>query len=39
MREALLLFLGRGGGVDGWMRIADGRVAARGSGTEGSEVH
>jgi general secretion pathway protein L len=39
MKEALLLFLGRGGGIDGWIRIADGKVAARGAGLEGSEAH
>lgn len=31
MRDALLIFLGRGGGFDGWLRLADGSVAARGT--------
>jgi general secretion pathway protein L len=35
----LLLFLGRGGGFDGWMRLDDGIVAARGSGLDGAEAH
>jgi general secretion pathway protein L len=40
MRDALLLFLCRGGaGIEGWVRIADGAVAARGDGIEGSEGH
>jgi general secretion pathway protein L len=39
MREALLLFLRRGGGIEGWMGIADGGIAGRGAGTEGSEKH
>ncbi|HEX8225611.1 MAG TPA: type II secretion system protein GspL [Allosphingosinicella sp.] len=39
MRDALLLFLARGGGIEGWMRIADGAIAARGAGVEGSEAH
>jgi general secretion pathway protein L len=39
VNDALLLFLGRGGGIEGWIRIAGGAVAARGSGTEGSEAH
>ena len=39
MREALLLFLGRGGGIDGWLRVADGEIAERGAGLEGSEAH
>ena len=32
MSDALLLFLGRDGGVDGWLRVADGAVAERGDG-------
>jgi general secretion pathway protein L len=32
MREALLLFLARTGGVHGWIRIAEGSVAERGAG-------
>lgn len=39
MREALLLFLGRDGGVDSWIRLADGLVAARGAGRDGSDGH
>jgi general secretion pathway protein L len=39
MREALLLFLGRDGGVDGWTRLADGIVAERGAGLEGADGH
>ncbi|HEX8263406.1 MAG TPA: type II secretion system protein GspL [Allosphingosinicella sp.] len=39
MNDALLLFLARGGGVEGWLRIADGAVAARGAGIDGSEAH
>jgi general secretion pathway protein L len=38
MTDALLLFLGRGGGIERWVRIADGGVAARGSGVEGLEA-
>jgi general secretion pathway protein L len=30
--EALLLFLGRHGGIDGWLRLEDGAVVARGPG-------
>lgn len=39
MRDALLLFLARDGGIEGWLRIAEGGVAARGAGVEGSEAH
>lgn len=39
MREALLLFLARDGGVDGWIRLAEGAVAERGAGLEGAEGH
>jgi general secretion pathway protein L len=39
MREALLLFLGRDGGVDSWIRLADGLVADRGAGREGADGH
>lgn len=39
MREALLLFLGRDGGIDGWTRLAEGAVAARGAGLEGAADH
>ncbi|HYE29676.1 MAG TPA: type II secretion system protein GspL [Allosphingosinicella sp.] len=39
MRDALLLFFGRGGGIDRWIRLADGAVAARGPGLDGSEAH
>jgi general secretion pathway protein L len=39
MREALLLFLGREGGVDGWIRLAEGMVAARGAGLDGADEH
>jgi len=31
MRDALLLFLGRGGGIEGWIRLAEGAIAARGA--------
>ncbi|HYJ82868.1 MAG TPA: type II secretion system protein GspL [Allosphingosinicella sp.] len=34
MREALLLFLGRGGGIEGWIRMEAGEVAARGAGLD-----
>jgi general secretion pathway protein L len=39
MTEALLLFLSRDGGVEGWIRLADGAVAERGIGLEGAEAH
>ncbi|HEX8571566.1 MAG TPA: type II secretion system protein GspL [Allosphingosinicella sp.] len=39
MREALLLFLGRCGGIEGWLRLAAGEVVARGGGLEGSEAY
>ncbi|HEX8622741.1 MAG TPA: type II secretion system protein GspL [Allosphingosinicella sp.] len=39
MRDALLLFLAREGGIEGWARIADGGIAARGPGIDGSEAH
>lgn len=39
MKEALLLFLARDGGVEGWIRLADGIVGARGIGLEGADVH
>ena len=39
MRDALLLFLARGGGIHGWIRIADGGIAGRGEGIDGSEAH
>jgi general secretion pathway protein L len=39
MREALLLVLGRDGGIEGWIRLADGAVAARGAGIEGAADH
>jgi general secretion pathway protein L len=39
MREALLLFLGRDGGFDGWIRIGEGVVAARGVGFDGADRH
>ncbi|MGZ8296287.1 MAG: type II secretion system protein GspL [Allosphingosinicella sp.] len=39
MREALLLFLGREGGIDGWIRLAEGVVAERGAGLEGAGDH
>jgi general secretion pathway protein L len=39
MREALLLFLGRDGGTEGWIRLADGLVSARGAGMEGAADH
>ncbi len=39
MREALLLFLGRDGGVDSWIRLAEGTVGERGAGLEGADGH
>ena len=39
MREAMLLFLGRAGGIEGWIRLADGRVVERGPGFDGAEAH
>lgn len=39
MRDALLLFLGRDGGIGGWIRLAEGAVAERGAGIEGADVH
>lgn len=39
MKDALLLFLARDAGIEGWIRIADGSVAARGTGTDGGEAH
>ncbi|HYW14794.1 MAG TPA: type II secretion system protein GspL [Allosphingosinicella sp.] len=39
MREALLLFLGREGGIDGWIRLVEGAVAERGAGLEGADGH
>ncbi|HET9639659.1 MAG TPA: type II secretion system protein GspL [Allosphingosinicella sp.] len=39
MREALLLFLGRDGGFEGWIRIAAGEVAERGSGLDAVDLH
>jgi general secretion pathway protein L len=39
MREALLLFLSRDGGIEGWIRIADGAIAGRGAGIDGAEAH
>jgi general secretion pathway protein L len=39
MREALLLFLGRDTGIDGWIRLSDGSVAARGAGMDGAADH
>lgn len=39
MREALLLFLGRDGGIDGWIRLAEGGVAGQGAGREGADDH
>lgn len=39
VRDALLLFLGRGGGIEGWLRLADGEVAGRGAGLEDSDGH
>jgi general secretion pathway protein L len=34
VKEALLLFLGRDGGIEGWLRAAGGAVAARGAARE-----
>lgn len=39
MNDALLLFLARDGGIEGWIRVADGAIAGRGAGTDGSEAH
>ena len=39
MREALLLFLGRGGGIEGWIRLADGAIAARGAPRSSIALH
>ena len=39
MRETLLLFLARDGGVEGWIRLAEGSVAERGAGLEGADGH
>jgi len=39
MREALLLFLSRDGGIEGWIRLAEGVVAGRGAGLDGAESH
>lgn len=39
MNDALLLFLGRDDGIEGWIRIADGGIAERGAGTDGSDLH
>ncbi len=35
VNDALLIFLGRREGVDGWLRLRDGAVVARGTGLEG----
>ncbi|HEX8379278.1 MAG TPA: type II secretion system protein GspL [Allosphingosinicella sp.] len=35
----MLLFLARGGGVEGWARLAAGEVAARGEGLDGVGEH
>jgi general secretion pathway protein L len=35
VKDFLLLFLGRDGGFDGWLRLEDGAVAARGLGLDG----
>jgi general secretion pathway protein L len=39
MRDALLVFLGRDGGCEGWLRLAAGAVTARGAGLDGAETH
>ena len=39
MRDALLLFLGRDGGIGSWIRLAEGTVAERGAALEGADVH
>lgn len=39
MREGLLLFLGREGGIEGWIRLAEGAVASRGARLEGAADH
>ncbi|HYI38699.1 MAG TPA: type II secretion system protein GspL [Allosphingosinicella sp.] len=35
----MLLFLGRDGGIEGWIRLADGAIAERGAGLDGAEGH
>jgi general secretion pathway protein L len=39
MRDALLLFLDRGGGIEGWIRLAAGEIAGRGTGLDGVDGH
>ncbi|MEO7177222.1 MAG: type II secretion system protein GspL [Allosphingosinicella sp.] len=39
MREALLLFLGDEGVIEGWMRLAEGMAAERGVGSDGALDH
>lgn len=39
VRDALLLFLGRDGGIEGWLGLADGDAVARGAGLDGSEAY
>jgi general secretion pathway protein L len=34
LTDALLLFLGRAGGIDGWLHLENGAVAARGQGAD-----
>ncbi|MEA3009967.1 MAG: ral secretion pathway protein [Sphingomonadales bacterium] len=36
MREALLLFLGSEGGIEGWIRLAEGMAVERGVGSDGA---
>jgi general secretion pathway protein L len=38
MNEPLLVFLGRHGGIEGWIRVADGGIA-RGDGLDGVDPH
>lgn len=39
MREALLLFLGRGAAIEGWIRLEAGEISARATGPDGAEAH
>ena len=39
MREALLLFLHRAGGIEGWVRLSGGEVVARGTGLDDVDDH
>jgi general secretion pathway protein L len=39
MKEALLLFLSRDGGIERWTRLAEGVAADRGAGLDGADGH